>query len=40
MSPLDVPLGLSLVGIGAGSFVVFLAVAGIGALVERIRRDK
>lgn len=38
MSYLDVPLGLALVAIGAGSLLVFLATAAVLELIERWRR--
>lgn len=38
MSPVDFPLGLSLVAIGAGCLVVFVVTAAICELVERCRK--
>lgn len=40
MSPIELPLGLAMVALGAGSFVGFFALVGICALVERIRHGR
>ena len=38
MSPLDLPFGLTMAGLGAGAFVGFFLFIGVCVLIERIRR--
>ncbi|WP_255430916.1 hypothetical protein [Brachybacterium sp. SGAir0954] len=40
MSPLDVPLGLTLVALGVGSLVGIVAFAAAAELFEWMRRDR
>lgn len=40
MSPLELPLGIAMVALGAGSFVGFFALVAVTALVDRIRHGR
>lgn len=38
MSPLDIPVGLAMVALGAGSIIGILAFAAVCELIARLRR--